>query len=258
MLGNLLSFAGGLIGQANQRSQFKSNQALTREQMRMQQSQFDAQMDTSIQRRVKDALAAGVHPLFALGASAGASPTASIGGQQSTSGGALGTALRGIGARIADAEIQSKSSSAKRDEAEAAYHNARTKLLEQKFASQGRDGASVPANPESTMADTGVVMGPAEYVAPQVSYSQRTGVAAGTHPGHTEYVDKHGVKHTLPSTDLNMDEIAQVKFLLNTVYSGGVVTRKKIEKIIQDVKQKRRTYFRRRSNTSQYGYDVAP
>ena len=33
--------------------------------------QFNAQMDTSIQRRVVDAKKAGIHPLFALGGSVG-------------------------------------------------------------------------------------------------------------------------------------------------------------------------------------------
>ena len=61
----------------------RRNIRLTREQMAQAQAQFDAQMDESIQRRVKDAELAGIHPLFAMGASSGASPTISAGGTPS-------------------------------------------------------------------------------------------------------------------------------------------------------------------------------
>lgn len=54
-----------------------------------------------------------------------------------------------------------------------------------------------------------------------------------------------------PDTDLNMDEIAQVKYLLNEVHRWGRVTRRKIEQIIQDVKQKRRKADRERGRGKQ-------
>lgn len=50
------------------------------------QDQFDAQMDTSIQRRKIDAQKAGIHPLAALGVSSGASPTIHAGGGGAASG----------------------------------------------------------------------------------------------------------------------------------------------------------------------------
>ena len=68
MLGDLLDFAGGLIQAGENRRQRAKDRALAREQ-------FDAQMDESIQRRIADAEKAGIHPLFAMGASVGAAPT---------------------------------------------------------------------------------------------------------------------------------------------------------------------------------------
>ena len=61
--------------------------------------QFNASFYTPIQTRVKDAQAAGIHPLFALGASVGASPTSFIGGQART-GSQAGDALASAGRRL--------------------------------------------------------------------------------------------------------------------------------------------------------------
>lgn len=68
------SLLGGLFGSSSSKKAQKKAAAQA-------QAQFDAQMDETIQRRVKDATKAGLHPLFALGASPGASPTAHISGQ---------------------------------------------------------------------------------------------------------------------------------------------------------------------------------
>lgn len=76
------SLLGGLFG--SKKSTINAQRA---------EAQFDAQMDQTIQRRVADAKKAGLHPLFALGASPGASPTATISGQ-SDSGSLIG---QGIG-----------------------------------------------------------------------------------------------------------------------------------------------------------------
>lgn len=75
-IGALGSLAGGFIGSSSAKKARKQAQA-----------QFNAQMDQSIQRRVIDAKKAGVHPLFALGASVGASPTISAGADNSMASG---------------------------------------------------------------------------------------------------------------------------------------------------------------------------
>ena len=59
--------------------------------------QFNAQMDETVQRRVKDALKAGINPLAALGYNGGASPTIHAGGSgYSTS--SLGDGIAQVGA----------------------------------------------------------------------------------------------------------------------------------------------------------------
>ena len=216
MLGDLLSFAGGLIGQSQQNKQSSLNRALTREQMQMQRHQFNEQMDASIQRRVSDAQKAGVHPLFALGASAGASPTVSIGGQQQPTGSALGDALRGIGGRIAQAELNSRSAAAKRDEAEAAYHNARTKLLEQDFASRGRDGvqSSVQTFPYPGGPQTDHIRwGPADYVRPERKQMVRPGVEGGVLAEKVRVQFEDGHEMLMPSEDV-AEEIREWEYMI--------------------------------------------
>lgn len=91
--------------------------------------QFRQNMDESIQRRVADAKKAGIHPLFALGGSLGASPTFMAG--QSPLGGAAasvaraaviggGKKLLGIGKSLEQAQVRAMNASASRDEAAAA------------------------------------------------------------------------------------------------------------------------------------------
>lgn len=85
------SLLGGLM---NKKSASKS----VAQQNQMAQAQFDAQMDQTIQRRVADAKQAGIHPLYALGASSGASPT--ISGQAET-GSHMGDAIASAGGALA-------------------------------------------------------------------------------------------------------------------------------------------------------------
>lgn len=77
MYGEIASAAAGLasgvMGSINSSHEAKA--------LRKQaQYQFDQQMDTSVQRRVVDALKAGINPLVALGANTTASPTIHAGG----------------------------------------------------------------------------------------------------------------------------------------------------------------------------------
>lgn len=69
-IGKVANFAGDIFSTVT--GQKSANE--------MAQNQFDAQMDTSIQRRVADGLKAGINPLAAIGASANVSPTIHAGG----------------------------------------------------------------------------------------------------------------------------------------------------------------------------------
>lgn len=123
-----LNFMGGLMGK-------KSQDRQNRLQMQQAQRQFDAQMDQSVQRRVKDAKAAGVHPLFALGASVGASPTISAQGESrgnpmQSALGAMATALNGL---------ETNKAQAARDHAQAALFDSERKRIEQSLVTEGSD-----------------------------------------------------------------------------------------------------------------------
>lgn len=72
---------------------------------RKSQAEAYARDDTKYQRAVKDAKAAGLHPLFALGAGGAGSPSFMAG--QSETGSALGDAVRGVGS-VGRAHFKSK------------------------------------------------------------------------------------------------------------------------------------------------------
>ena len=121
--GDLLSLGLGLHAD-------KKNRRLQRDQMAMAQRQFDAQMDEQVQRRVADAEKAGIHPLFALGASVGASPTLSSGGR--TQGSEAARAAQGLARNLAAAQIA-------KTEAEAQLAASQAARVRQDMNSQGRD-----------------------------------------------------------------------------------------------------------------------
>jgi len=129
--GPLASFAGNLFGSGGDRSNLDRH---------------------FIARRVRDAQEAGIHPLYALGAGGGYSPTLSTGGS------ALGEGLRaagplldrirseneakasaGMANRIAEAQIRSLNASATRDETAAQVALAQMALDEQSLIAQNRD-----------------------------------------------------------------------------------------------------------------------
>lgn len=104
------------------------------------EKQYDLQRTQSIQDRVADARKAGIHPLYALGASPAASPTIGISGQTSV-GSALGEGIqmaaqayqasKSPGKAQQQASIRAVNASAARDEAQAALYNSQRKRLEQ-------------------------------------------------------------------------------------------------------------------------------
>jgi hypothetical protein len=221
MLGDLLDLAGlgmNLFGHAESRRNNERQWQAYQAQLKQSQGQFDAQMDTSIQRRVADAKKAGIHPLFAMGASVGASPTLS-GGQPPTGSGltdAIASLAEGLGAiGLNRANAKAATAQARRDEAEAAYIDSQRARLGQELVSRGRDGASVKTYP---MPDptTGAVYGPAEYVAPQIPFSKpgRPGVVAGTRPGTVDVRLPDGSTVNLLDQELGLDEISQVDYIM--------------------------------------------
>ncbi len=183
------------------------------------QAQFDAQMDESVTRRVADARKAGIHPLFALGASSGASPTISAGGSPLPRG--ITDAVQSTAERMQRAKLskltpdESRAMNARslRDEAEAAFLNSKTATMGQEMASRGRDGAITYPYPMPDQTD--VMYGPAEYLNPQVYTSKRKGVESGTHPAMREIMLPDGSKQEIYSPELGLDEIGQVKYVFD-------------------------------------------
>lgn len=108
----------------------------TSKNRKIAQAQFDQQMDNTVARRVADAKRAGVHPLFALGTSPGASPTATISGQ-SGSGSFLGegieTASRALGKALdpmQQAQMEAFKSESEKNFAQAAMFRSQAKRAE--------------------------------------------------------------------------------------------------------------------------------
>ena len=129
--GGLLDLAGGIFGSSRAKKEASRNR-------QMAQAQFDAQMDETIQRRVADAKAAGVHPLFALGASAGASPTLSAGGP-SGEGEIVSRSIANMGRRIAEAQVAKLEADTSKSNAEAYLAANQAKRVEQEGSTAGRD-----------------------------------------------------------------------------------------------------------------------
>lgn len=195
----LLSLGGSLFGSSKASSSHKQSLAQAQEQ-------FNAQMDQSVQRRVADAKKAGIHPLFALGASVGASPTLSAGGAD-PGGGILAGGIGKLSAAIMEATGQKKL-----NEAQAAYYSALAAKTEQDGAARGRDGVQGSVNPVDTGPD--VVYGAPEFVPPQVAFSKSPGVESGTHPSRRDFLDSSGNRYQGFAPGTNMDEVGQLEYLL--------------------------------------------
>ena len=187
---------GGLVGAKS-----------ARRQRRQAQAQFDAQMDETIQRRVADAKKAGIHPLFALGASAGASPTLS----SSNTGSAMGDSITGIAEQLG--VIDTNRSQARLDEAQAAYYDALTAKAKSDVNSVGRD---VVGDEES---------GEIAPELPPLMTSQNPTTQTGAGQPRTGFADvppiplwveterADGSIGRILNPELNLDEISQGAFL---------------------------------------------
>lgn len=178
---------GGLLGSRSRRKD-----------RAMQQAQFNAQMDESVQRRVADAKKAGIHPLFALGASVGASPTLSGG---STPG---QDAFQGISRDLSALAVEKVRSEIRKTNAEAAVANSEAATLKQRLASSGRDNIQQTTYPSGNTVTTypyptedwsqGPVYGPGEFFNPEVPVSMPGHPAreAGVRPSYVEYRREDG------------------------------------------------------------------
>lgn len=133
------AIVGGLLGSKSDKKSLKVTKQTNEEAKR----QFELNRTQKIQDTVKDAAKAGIHPLFALGGSAGTSPTAIMSGQD-RSGSALGRGIAEAGrvagraidrkksnSNIENAQIRSLNSSADRDAAEAGLATSRMKREQQ-------------------------------------------------------------------------------------------------------------------------------
>jgi hypothetical protein len=193
LLGLGLDFMGGLLGSKSQARQ-------NRLQMQQAQKQFDIQMNQSVQRRVKDAKAAGVHPLFALGASVGASPTISAQGE--TRGNPMQSALTNMASKLG--VIEGNRAKARLDEAQAALFDSQRARIEQELNSRGQDAAAV--KPEAP-----AVAPPVGYVDPvQLGYPEGTKRI----PDRVPVVDTAGNEYDLPNPELGLDEVGQIEYVL--------------------------------------------
>lgn len=231
--------AGGLLD-------FKAS----KDAQKISKQQFRQQMDESIQRRVADAKAAGVHPLFALGASVGASPTSTVVGS------GLGDAVRGAAdamtrgyqrkeqaakdeiidarlERVAQAEISAKMAQANRDEAEAALINSNRKRLEQGLGSRGHDGGEVKTFPFGTNPGPEVVYGPAEFFNPEVPTSKVPGVQSGTTPATQDYIFPDGRKIRTYGESLQADELKQVDIVYRRAIHKGTDAFMAVERFLK-------------------------
>lgn len=119
-----LDFVGGLMGRSS-----------ARKQQAQAASQFRQQMDESVQRRVADAKKAGIHPLFALGANVGSSPTISTNQPDSSMQTALGTMANTLN------KLETNKAQAARDHAQAALFDSERKRIEQSLNAQQDGGA---------------------------------------------------------------------------------------------------------------------
>lgn len=223
---SLLSFAGDVLSAGTSLFEGKKNRKASKEQ-------FRAQMDESIQRRVADAEKAGVHPLFALGASVGASPTTTMGETNiSAAGEALGRGIkewdrarteRKIQERndqIASAEINAKNAQAGRDAAEAALLDSQRARISQEMNSQGRDGVG-NATVYATGSGGQAAFGPPEFFNPPVPVQKATGVKAGNVPAQQDYTFDDGRTIRTFSEELQADEIKQADILYQRAIHKG-------------------------------------
>lgn len=223
-LGDLLDLGSTLLGGLFGQSEGSKNRKIARKGLRQAQAQFDAQMDQSVQRRVADAQAAGIHPLFAMGASVGASPTVTSNVEQPThSGNHMGNAIREMGRILSG--LPGEKAKVRKDEAEAALYEAEAAAITQAAASQGRDSAAKSVAGEGVRTfplPDSEPLGQPTYFSPQIpKHGPNPGIVAGKVPGEVIAKLPDGREIQVYNPDLGLDEIGQVKFAYQRAIHKG-------------------------------------
>ena len=198
VFGDILGAGASLYEGSKNRSQSKK---LMREQM-----------TTAVQRRVEDAKKAGVHPLFALGASVGGTgvsvPSSGIGEAGRQIGNAIDSYKQGRDQKrwqerqdqVASAEINARNAAAGRDAAEAALLDSQRARLEQDSRYRGHDGTTIahgvdyavgPPAPQDPTKER-IYYGPAKPENPRVPTQKAVGVQSGLSPLRQDFVDDDG------------------------------------------------------------------
>jgi len=175
----------------------------------MAQQQFDAQMDQTITRRVQDAKNAGVHPLYALGAASGASPTISTGqGRGNPAGNALTSMANTLNS------LETNKAQAARDHAQAQLFDSERKRIEQDLNGRGQDAEAQVKSGEATDAigRTIIPMGndPAQLsiTRPAEDTAQKApGVRAGETPVWVDVRGADGLMTRTLNPELEWDEL---------------------------------------------------
>ena len=129
------SLLGGLFSRNSQRKQQAQNMAFAREQFEWQKRR--------IQNTVADAKAAGIHPLFALGSSAGITPVSVSGGVSDGLGPAIAQAGQQLGNAfnrakpnaLQSAQLEVSKSQANANNAQAAFYNAKAQDIQNPYTS---------------------------------------------------------------------------------------------------------------------------
>lgn len=248
LLGTIISAGANLAGSLFEGSEQRAaSEELYDKQERFQKKWNRRQWDLAkrgmriserpVSTVVADARRAGIHPLYAMGAAGGSSPSFSAGGPPRVhpSGSGLGTGIaragqilgEGISARrkaptpleaatLANMEAQTEAfrSQGRRNDAEAYAAASEAKRAEQKAASTGRDAETFAYNPRAPI--------------PRKALSAATGRPKGTRPekrpvevfphadisprGTATFTDPDGVLVTLPwyGDESGFDEIGQV------------------------------------------------
>lgn len=172
--------------------------------------QFNINTNEAIQRRVKDAQEAGIHPLFALGGSVGTSPTSAIGGTQQPQSRSQAS-LSGI----ADAAL--KASATERNQAEAALLDAERARMQNAKPGLART-FPYPNDEVVPETDWQPVQGLPKYVPPEIPFESPTepGVQAGTHSLLIRLRAPDGTFYYTINPELGWDELLQP----GTLYAG--------------------------------------
>ncbi len=190
-----------------------------------------AREDKFLQRRVADAKAAGLHPLFGLGASPGGGGSSGFIPGQSSTGSALGAGIaqagRAVGrgfegqarAKLVDAQIRSADASAARDTAQALSIDSARKRAEQDVLNvrpfeEGHEGVRIyPAgtNPAPPLVQRPLKVDPRRNM--------------------PEFIKLAGPKGTIPfhNPELDVEVVKEVYYLWNKAkqYIGGEREREK-------------------------------